>query len=301
LNNPSLNNPPEPLTKAFFKDYFMLIKFRLSSSVVGTTIIAYILGTYKLDGVSFDWGKLLALALGGMFVVASSNGFNQVYEKDTDLLMDRTQKRPVAAGRMSANDAMIFSAVIGVLGLLILAFFVNGRVAFLSLVSLFIYVLAYTPFKKINPIAVFVGAIPGAFPPAIGWVAASGNIDFMAILLFMIQFFWQFPHFWAIAWILEDDYRKAGYTLLPSFQGRTKNNAFQTIIYSAMLLLLSMYPLTLTPSFGSLYSLFIILPCGLYLVFRAYKLYQSLSVKDAKQLMFASLIYMPCVLLSYLL
>lgn len=279
----------------------MLIKFRLSSSVVGTTIIAYILGTYKLDGVSFDWGKLLALALGGMFVVASSNGFNQVYEKDTDLLMDRTQKRPVAAGRMSANDAMIFSAVIGVLGLLILAFFVNGRVAFLSLVSLFIYVLAYTPLKKINPIAVFVGAIPGAFPPAIGWVAASGNIDFMAILLFMIQFFWQFPHFWAIAWILEDDYRKAGYTLLPSFQGRTKNNAFQTIIYSAMLLLLSMYPLTLTPSFGSLYSLFIILPCGLYLVFRAYKLYQSLSVKDAKQLMYASLIYMPCVLLSYLL
>lgn len=278
----------------------MLIKFRLSSSVVGTTIIAYILGTSKL-AVSFDWGKLLALAMGGMFVVASSNGFNQVYEKDTDLLMDRTQKRPVAAGRMSVNDALIFSAVIGVLGLLILAFFVNGRVAFLSLVSLFIYVLAYTPLKKINPIAVFVGAIPGAFPPAIGWVAASGNIDFMAILLFMIQFFWQFPHFWAIAWILEDDYRKAGYTLLPSFQGRTKNNAFQTIIYSAMLLLLSMYPLTLTPSFGSLYSLFIILPCGLYLVFRAYKLYQSLSVKDAKQLMFASLIYMPCVLLSYLL
>ncbi|MDP2175315.1 MAG: heme o synthase [Bacteroidota bacterium] len=301
MNNLSQNTPPEPLTKAFFKDYLMLIKFRLSSSVVGTTIIAYILGTYKLDGVSFDWGKLLALALGGMFVVASSNGFNQVYEKDTDLLMDRTQKRPVAAGRMSANDAMIFSAVIGVLGLLILAFFVNGRVAFLSLVSLFIYVLAYTPLKKVNPIAVFVGAIPGAFPPAIGWVAASGNIDFMAILLFMIQFFWQFPHFWAIAWILEDDYRKAGYTLLPSFQGRTKNNAFQTIIYSAMLLLLSMYPLTLTPSFGSLYSLFIILPCGLYLVFRAYKLYQSLSVKDAKQLMFASLIYMPSVLLSYLL
>jgi heme o synthase len=301
LNNLSQNIPPEPLTKAFFKDYFMLIKFRLSSSVVGTTIIAYILGTFKLEGATFDWIKLLALALGGMFVVASSNGFNQVYEKDTDLLMDRTQKRPVAAGRMSANDAMIFSAVIGVLGLLILAFFVNGRVAFLSLVSLFIYVLAYTPLKKINPIAVFVGAIPGAFPPAIGWVAASGNIDFMAILLFMIQFFWQFPHFWAIAWILEDDYRKAGYTLLPSFQGRTKNNAFQTIIYSAMLLLLSMYPLTLTPSFGSLYSLFIILPCGLYLVFRAYKLYQSLSVKDAKQLMFASLIYMPCVLLSYLL
>ncbi len=278
----------------------MLSKFRLSSSVVGTTIIAYILSTYKL-GLPFEWLKLFGLLVGGMLVVAASNGFNQVIEKDTDKLMSRTQNRPLADNRMSIQDAIVFSSVAAILGLLSLAFFVNGRVAFLSLVSLFIYVLAYTPLKKVNPIAVFVGAIPGAFPPAIGWIAGSGNIDFIAILLFFIQFFWQFPHFWAIAWILEDDYRKAGYTLLPSNQGRSKNNALQTITYSFVLIIMSLYPLSLTPSFSSFWSLLIIIPAGLLLLYRSYKLYQTLSISDGKKLMFASLIYMPCVLLSYLL
>jgi len=291
---------PEPLTKAFFKDYLMLSKVRLSASVVGTTMIAYVLGVNKLD-LTFSWTTLIALTVGGMFVVASSNGFNQIIEKETDKLMSRTQNRPIADGRMLVNDALVFSIVIGILGLLILAFFVNGRVAFLSLVSLFLYVLAYTPLKKNTPFAVFVGALPGAFPPAIGWIGASGNIDTIALLLFVIQFFWQFPHFWAIAWILEDDYRKAGYTLLPSYEGRTKKNAFQTILYSLMLIFMSMYPLTMDPPFASLYSLFVILPCGLFMLFRAYKLYQTLSVSDGKKLMFASLIYMPAVLLSYLL
>jgi heme o synthase len=152
------------------------------------------LGVNKLD-LTFSWTTLIALTIGGMFVVASSNGFNQIIEKETDKLMSRTQNRPIADGRMLVNDALVFSIVIGILGLLILAFFVNGRVAFLSLVSLFLYVLAYTPLKKNTPFAVFVGALPGAFPPAIGWIGASGNIDTIALLLFVIQFFWQFPAF----------------------------------------------------------------------------------------------------------
>ena len=298
MTDSNINRQPEPLSKEFFKDYLMLSKFRLSTSVVGTTLIAYYLGN-KMNGLPFDWMKLFGLAVGGMLVVAASNGFNQVYEKDSDKLMSRTMNRPVADGRMSVNDAVIFSAVCAVIGLLAILFFVNGRAAFLSLVSIFIYVLAYTPMKRKSPIAVFVGAIPGALPPTIGWVAAVGNIDEIAMILFLIQFFWQFPHFWSIAWMLEDDYRKADYTLLPNYEGRTKRNALQIVWYSIMLILVSMYPISI--EFGSMYSLFVILPAGLYLFFRAIVLYRDLSVKSARSLMFASLIYMPSVLLSYLL
>lgn len=276
----------------------MLSKFRLSISVVGTTLIAYYLGV-KMVGLMFDWLVCFGLGLGGMLVVAASNGFNQIYEKDSDKLMLRTQKRPLADGRMSVNDAMVFSIVCVVLGIFVLAFLVNGRVAFLSLVSVFIYSLVYTPLKSKTPFAVFVGAIPGALPPAIGWIGAVGNIDEIAILLFLIQFFWQFPHFWAIAWMLEDDYQKAGYTLLPSYEGRTKKNALKIIWYSVMLILISTYPIS--RDFGSYYALLIILPVGLYLLYRAIKLYKTLEISDAKALMFASLLYMPLVLLSYLL
>lgn len=291
------NKSPEPLSKELFKDYLMLSKFRLSISVVGTTMIAYYLGCY-MTGMDFSWLKFFGLTLGGMLVVAASNGFNQVYERDSDKLMSRTMKRPVADGRMSVNDALVFSFVCAALGLFVLAFLVNGRAAFLSLVSIFIYALAYTPMKRKSPFAVFIGAIPGALPPAIGWVAAVGNIDFIAILLFIIQFFWQFPHFWAIAWMLEDDYRKADYTLLPNYEGRTKRNAMQIVWYSVMLIIISIYPITI--EFGSVYSLFVILPAGLYLLYRAIKLHRDLSIESARSLMFSTLIYMPAVLLSYL-
>ena len=292
----SINKQPEQLSKAFFKDYFMLSKVRLSTSVVGTTLITYCLGVAK-TAETFSGLKCFGLALGGMLVVAASNGFNQIYEKDTDKLMSRTQNRPIADGRMTVNDAMVFSVVCAILGLFALAFFTNGRVAFLSLVSLFVYSLVYTPMKANTPLAVFVGAIPGALPPAIGWIAAVGNIDEIAWVLFLIQFFWQFPHFWAIAWMLDDDYRKAGYTLLPSFEGRTKKNALQIIWYTVILIMVSLYPISI--DFGSLSSLFLIVPAASFLLYRSIILYKTQSIKDAKSLMFASLIYMPVVLLSY--
>jgi protoheme IX farnesyltransferase len=297
LTETSPNNRPEPLSKELFKDYLMLSKFRLSVSVVGTTLIAYYLGC-SMNGLPIEWLKFFGLALGGMMVVAASNGFNQVYEKDSDKLMSRTMKRPVADGRMSVNDALVFSFVCAIIGLFVLVLLVNGRAAFLSLVSIFIYTLAYTPMKRKSPFAVFVGAIPGALPPTIGWVAAVGNIDFIAILLFVIQFFWQFPHFWAIAWMLEDDYRKADYTLLPNYEGRTKRNAMQIVWYSVMLIVISMYPLTI--EFGSVYALFVIIPAGAYLLYRALRLHRDLSIESARSLMFSTLIYMPAVLLSYL-
>ncbi len=295
---------PEPLSKAFFKDYMLLSKFRLSTTVVGTTIIAYFLGLNK-TGLPVDWIVLFGLTLGGMLVTSSANGFNQIYEKDLDKLMTRTQDRPVANGRMSVNDAMVFSVVTGILGLLALAFYTNIYCAFLGLISLLTYTLFYTPLKTITPMAVFIGAIPGAIPPAIGWEAVGGGLisgDFhsIAFILFLIQFFWQFPHFWAIAWMLEDDYRKAGYTLLPNYAGRTKRNAFQTITYSIMLIIVSLYPVIAIKEFTSYYSLFIIIPCGGYLLFRAFGLYRKMTIESARSLMFASLIYMPAVLLSYL-
>ncbi|NQW42212.1 MAG: protoheme IX farnesyltransferase [Bacteroidetes bacterium] len=288
---------PEQLSKQFFKDYFLLSKFRLSTTVVGTTLICYFLGIQKF-GISISWSAVFGLALGGMLVTAAANGFNQIWEKDLDKLMSRTQDRPLANGRMKVNDALVFSSVCAALGLFLLAYAVNGRVALLSLLSLFTYALVYTPLKKETPLAVFVGAIPGALPPAIGWVAVSGNIDSIAYILFAVQFFWQFPHFWAIAWILEDDYRKAGYTLLPSYAGRTKKNALQTVWYSAMLILVTLYPISLG-DFSSPYSLFLILPAGGFLLFKSYKLYQEMTVESAKKLMYASLIYMPAVLISY--
>lgn len=298
MTDSGIHNTPEPLSKAYFRDYFMLSKFRLSVSVVGTTLIAYYLGISK-NGLPFEMLECFGLGLGGMLVVAASNGFNQVYEKDSDFLMNRTRNRPVAAGRMNVNDAIVFSAVCAVLGLFVLAFFVNGRAAFISLVSLFLYTLAYTPMKRRSPLAVFIGAIPGALPPAIGWIGAVGNIDQMAWILFLIQFFWQFPHFWAIAWMLEDDYRKAGYTLLPNYEGRTKRNAMQIIWYSIMLVLVSMYPL-FSLGFAGFNALFLIIPAGFYLIYRSVLLYKTLEVREARALMFASLIYMPVVLLSYL-
>jgi protoheme IX farnesyltransferase len=298
LTEYKLESSENSAVRASLKDYMMLSKFRLSTTVVGTTLIAYFLGTQTIP-VPFLWTQFIALAIGGMLVVAAANGFNQIYEKDSDKLMSRTQKRPLADLRMTVQDAIIFSTICAIVGLLILLIFTNARAAFLSLVSIFVYTLAYTPMKHQTPFAVFVGAIPGALPPAIGWVAASGNIDVIARILFLVQLIWQFPHFWAIAWMLEDDYRKANYTLLPNYEGRTKKNADKILIYSMLLVLISMYPIVL--DFGSLKSLFVILPLGIYLIIKALALRKDLSIESAKKLMYSTLFYMPGVLLSYLL
>jgi protoheme IX farnesyltransferase len=280
--------------KEKLRDYNQLVKFRLTFTVVLSSVLGFLLGS---AGV-IDYSNLMALILGGFLVVASSNGINQIIEKDFDKLMTRTANRPIAQERMSILEAGVFCAVTGIVGVSILGLYLNTYAALLGFGSLMSYAFIYTPLKRVSSLAVLVGAFPGAIPPLLGWVAASGSFSTVAVVLFLIQFFWQFPHFWAIAWILDDDYKKAGYRLLPTVGGRDKASAMQIIIYSAILI-----PLGLLPYFMGLsgaVSLIIIAIGSVALTALAAKLYNSLSIKDAKRLMFASIIYNPLVLISLL-
>ncbi len=275
-------------------DYGQLIKFRLTFTVVLSSILGYLLGA---EG-SLNLTSLIALTLGGFLVVASSNGINQIIEKDFDKLMTRTENRPIAQNRMSILEAGIFCAITGVVGVSILGLYLNTYAALLGFASLMCYAFIYTPLKRVSSLAVLVGAFPGAIPPLLGWVAATGEFSFIAIVLFLIQFFWQFPHFWAIAWILNDDYKKAGYFLLPTPTGRSKQSALQIIIYSAILIPLSFLPHIFGLS-GEI-SMIVVTIGSIVLTYFGVKLYRSLSIIDAKILMFASIVYNPLVLVSLL-
>jgi len=220
------------------QDYTMLAKLRLSILVVFSAVIGYLFASPQNLNVT----HLLLLALGGLLVTSASNAINQIIERDIDKLMNRTQNRPLPTERMSVVEAIFAAGTMGISGILILTYFFNPVSGVLAAISLLTYAFIYTPLKRISPIAVFVGAIPGALPPAIGYVCATGEIDFVAVVLFSIQFIWQFPHFWSIAWIQFEDYKKAGIMLLPSATGKTRASALQNVIYCAMLLVVSMIP-----------------------------------------------------------
>src|SRR5436190_16652519 len=224
LENKALSLEKPVSIGAKLGDYAQLMKMRLSSLVVFSAAMGYLVAT----GADFSWPQLWLLMLGGFLVTGSSNGFNQVLEKDLDKLMDRTTRRPLPDSRMSNAEASVASLLMGVGGVAILWVFMNPLTGILSLCSLLIYAFVYTPLKRITPFAVFVGAIPGAIPPMLGWVAARNQIGLQALILYAIQFIWQFPHFWAIAWVLDDDYKKAGFHLLLSPNGRYQSSAFQT-------------------------------------------------------------------------
>lgn len=284
------------------KGYMQLVKFRLTSSVVATSAFGYILGCkinnpYRWQD-TFQWSVFLGVFFGGLLIVFASNGLNQVIEKEHDGKMHRTSGRPVVEGRISPNSARIFSWTSGLIGVILLAVTTNFTTMLLGLVSFAVYVFVYTPMKGVSPLAVMVGAIPGALPPLIGYTAVIGRIDEPGIMLFLLQFFWQFPHFWAIAWMLHDDYQKAGYWLLPSKGGRDKKSAYQVLIYTVILILVSMMPVYY--ELASVYSLVVLLPLGLFLFYKAAKLFRSLSVEDARKLLYASLLYTPLAFLSYI-
>ncbi len=277
------------------KDYFQLIKFSLSFMVVFSCVICYLLAP-KI--VIFDWWMILILFVAGMLVTGSANAINQAVEKDTDAQMKRTGTRPVASGRMSQQEAYIFALVAGVVGCWMMWYFFNLSSALLSAFSLFLYAFIYTPLKKINSIAVLVGAFPGAFPCLIGWVA--GNDDFSAggWILFGIQFLWQFPHFWAIAWVAHSDYSRVGFKLLPADKGPTKFTALQAVMYSVL-----MIPVGILPHYFGLtgqVSMYIVIVCNLFMVVQSLRLYQSMDVKSARRVMFSSYIYLPIVFLALL-
>ena len=270
------------------------MKFRLTFTVVLSSVLGFLIGN---TGV-INWQDLFALISGGFLVVASSNGINQIIEKDFDKLMTRTANRPVAQGRMTILEAGIFCAITGIIGVSILGLFLNTYAALLGFASLMSYAFIYTPLKRVSSLATLVGAFPGAIPPLLGWVAATGSFSTAALILFLIQFFWQFPHFWAIAWILDDDYKKAGYRLLPTGGTRDKASATQIVFYAAVLIPLGVLPHLI--GLSGIVSMFIVVLGSIFLTYLAFKLYKSLTIKDAKRLMLASIIYNPVVLISLL-
>lgn len=280
--------------RAKLTDYHQLMKTRLTLSVVISAILGFLLAPDAMAQISNLW----AVIVGGFLVVASANGINQIIERNYDKLMIRTHNRPVATGRMGVQEALIFCLITGISGVYILTHFLNPLSGWLGFIALTSYGFLYTPLKRVTPFAVVVGAIPGAIPPMLGWVAVSNEMQAGAIFLFALQFFWQFPHFWSIAWILDDDYRRAGYTLLPSRKGKDKRSAFYTLWYTFILLPVAVMPFIFGIS-GWISMTFALL-AGAVLLYQAYKLYQSCEVSDAKKLMFMTIAYNPLVLLAYL-
>jgi len=273
---------------AKLRDYAQFVKFRLSSLVVFSAAAGFLLATDNID-----WNRLMLLVISGFLITGSSNGFNQIIERDLDKLMDRTSKRPLPDKRMTLSEAYMLASMMGVIGIATLFIYINPLSGILGTLALVLYILAYTPLKKKTPFAVLVGAFPGAIPPMLGWVAATGFIGIEALLLFSIQFIWQFPHFWSIAWVLDDDYRKAGFKMLPSAAGRGKSSAFLVVVYSIGLLPISLLPVMFNMS-GNIAAAIIIIS-GIWFLYYAVRLYKNCTLLASKQLMFASFIYLPIV------
>jgi len=267
---------------------------RLAISVVFSSMAGYLLGAYTID-----WLTVLLLAVGGYLMVGASNAYNQIIEKDLDALMDRTKNRPVAAGRMSVRTAFIIATAFTVLGLIVL-YIINPITAVFGAISIFLYVCVYTPLKTKTPLSVFVGAFPGAIPFMMGWIAATGNFGIEAGTLFMLQFFWQFPHFWAIGWFLYDDYKKGGFFMLPTGK-RDRGTAIQVVLYTIWTILVSLIPvfgvtgrLYLTPVSAVLVGIL-----GLGLLYYALRLYTYKNNLTAKRLMLSSVSYITLIQIIY--
>lgn len=278
------------------RDYAQFIKLRLASLVVFSAAIGFVVGSKAADSGGFSWSKMLILVLGGFLVTGSSNGFNQIIERNLDKLMNRTQNRPLPQERMSFNESFLLAFITGISGIAILWIYMNPMSGILGAIALVLYTAVYTPLKRVTPFAVFVGAFPGAIPPLLGCVAASpgfGTISMEAWILFTGQFMWQFPHFWAIAWVLDDDYKKAGFRMLPSLGGRNKSSAFQVLVYTLFLVPISLMPVLYGMS--GIVSLVIISVCGAFFCYQAYNLYKECTVEAARKLMFGSFLYLPLV------
>jgi protoheme IX farnesyltransferase len=277
------------------RDYMMLVKFSLSFMVVFSSVISYLLAP-KI--VSYEWKMIVLLFVGGFLITGSANAVNQVVEKDTDAMMKRTASRPVAAGRMTTTEGWIFATVALVIGLYILAHFFNGLSAGVALLSWFIYAFMYTPMKKVSSVSVLLGAVPGALPCLIGWAAGQDELSAGGWILFAIQFFWQFPHFWAIAWIAHKDYSNAGFKLMPSVEGPTKYSAIQAIIYSLVLLPVGVLPYL--AGMSGVIGFWIVLVANILMIWQCVRLYREMDKKAARRVMFSSYIYLPIVLLALL-
>jgi protoheme IX farnesyltransferase len=277
-----------------FADFKEITKARLAISVVFSSIAGYLLGAYEIQ-----WVELSLLAFGGYCMVGASNAYNQVIEKDLDALMNRTRNRPIPAGRMTVNSAMTIAIVLTLLGVLSL-YFLNPKTAMFGAISIFLYTSVYTPLKTITPLAVFVGAIPGAIPFMLGWVAATDNFGIESGTLFMIQFFWQFPHFWALGWMLNDDYKKGGFKMLPTGK-KDAATVLQIIMYTIWMMVISVVPvfrITGRLQLSIPAAILIFLMGGVMLGF-AFKLYAQRDNVSARKLMLASVSYITLMQIVY--
>ena len=283
-----------PLAFAKSKAYLELLKFRLSFLVAFSCAFGFVLASPHVNGIT-----LTMLFLGGFLLSGSSVIVNQIIEIDLDKLMVRTMKRPLPTGRLSIRESAIFAILCFVVGVGILILYTNWLTTSLSILSMVLYSFVYTPLKRVGPIAVFVGAIPGALPPLLGWTAATGSISHEALIIFGIQFIWQFPHFWAIAWVSDDDYKRAGFKLLPSGGKKDLNTAVQIMIYTMFLIPMGMLPAT----FGitGINSAIVATICGVMFFALTFSLMKSGDRKSALKIMFASFLYLPIVQIAYLL
>jgi protoheme IX farnesyltransferase len=272
---------------SLFSQTLILIKHRLSFSVVFSSVCSYLIAFDVFSLTTF-----LLLIIGGFFVVGSSNGFNQIIERRRDALMIRTSSRPLPSGVMTVNQALIICSFLSLLGLAML-YVINFRTAIFGLISMIIYLALYTPLKPVTPLSVFFGAIPGAIPFMLGWVAVTDRFSIETGILFMIQFFWQFPHFWAIGWVSHDDYKNAGFKMLPSGK-RDNATAFQIVFYTIWMIIVSTLPyfsFTGKLSIG-IYSLILILVSGSLMLYQALKLMRYKDKQNAIRLMYASIFYL---------
>lgn len=261
--------------------------------------VTFLIGSQvQIDGVipGIDWSNWLILIAGGFLVTSAANCFNEVIEVDLDKLMTRTKDRPMPAGHMTTGQGLVSGLVMGLVGTWLLGK-LNIETGLLSVFSIFLYAFAYTPLKRKSPIAVFVGAIPGALPPLIGYVAAHGKIDMIAVILFLVQFVWQFPHFWSIAWVLDDDYKKAGFRLLPTTK-RDKASAFITFLSTLILIPVSLLPVFY--GFGGYYIGGVSVLAGAVFAWLAFKMWVNMDLASARKVMFCSFFYLPLVQLVLL-
>lgn len=289
-NNNGLNTTKNTFSfKSIFQDFKEITKAGLAISVLFSSIAGYLLGVN--DANPFKWVTLLTLIIGGYCMVGASNAFNQVIEKDIDTLMDRTKNRPVPSGRMSPMTALIIASLLTIIGIALL-YTINAKSAMFAAISIFLYTSIYTPLKTVTSLSVFVGAFPGAIPFMLGWVAATGEFGIEAGTLFLIQFFWQFPHFWSIGWFLYDDYAKAGIFMLPTGK-KDRKTALQVILYTVWLIIASLLPVL--GYTGQLYispiAAVLVFLLGLWMLFYAVRLYQLRTAKSARTLMLVSVSY----------
>lgn len=274
-----------------FQAYIKLTKFRLASLVVFSAVVTY----FTVTDV-YDYREIIALSIGGFMVTGAANGYNQIIEKDLDKLMDRTKNRPMPTNKLTHAESLIFCSVLGFIGIVLLWEFANPLSGIIGLASIILYALVYTPLKRITPFSVFVGAIPGALPTLIGAVAATqgfGHVTFFALLLFIIQFFWQFPHFWSLAWFNHSDYEKAGFFMLPSAGKPDDNSKMQILIYSIFLVPISLLPFAF--NYVGWLTALIVFICGFTMMLQAYNFYRIPSIENAKKLFIVSIIYLPVV------